>query len=183
MISTSSFCGGNSRLRRETSRGWDPWAHQAQMPGLPAFSGGQNVLTTATAQESEPRRTRLTAPQRDPPPPSERKTRERKDQSRQHALRRKVTAWPVGSPGETTCITLTHFGSWRLGSFSMVIFFASSRFLLSSQIVFGLVLVNGQSVTTASGVLNWKSVHRALTAHPSFFSRDYSSSALCATAS
>ena len=115
--------------------------------------------------------------------PSERKDKECKDQSRQHAPQtQKGTVWPGGPPYVNNThhtYTFRLWKTWVIFNGNLLCFF---QVLLSSQIVFCLVLVSGQSVNMASGVPNWKTVtehHCSPLSSPG----THSSSAPCATAS
>jgi len=127
------FYGEETAPRKGKITWLRPTAHQAQMPGLPAFSGDRmcstqrslNFIKKWAPQEPDSQLSSTTALS------SFWKKRQRVQRPEQAARssdteRNSVTRGPTVC--ETTRITLTHFGSGRLGSFLMVIFFASSRF-------------------------------------------------------
>lgn len=144
----------------------NPQPCQAQMPGLPAFQWGQNVLCGRSLRKVSPEDQTHSSPRRDPRSPSGRKGESAKTKQAASLLRHRKWQQPglwarqVKQPAST----LTHFGSGRLGSFSMVIFFASSG---SSLFANCLRPSFSKWAICYHGIwCPWTgSVHRALTAH------------------
>lgn len=138
-----------------------------------SFQWGQNVFNTVITQKSEPCKDQThNSPALPALSPFWKKRRG--VQRPEQAARSSDTESDSVTRGPTMWNNLHHthtfrlWKTWVVFNGNLLCFF---QVLLSSQIVFGLVLVNGQPVTMASGVLNWK----AFTEHPlltSFFSRD-----------